>query len=278
MAYVVHGATGAQGAPLKKRLADAGHTVLGTRGPDAAPFDNGSLDSLVATYRGADGVFVHLPMGPESLRLEHADNIAAAIDRARPRRVVISTSGTIVDEPGTPLQTPEDSALATLIRGVEQSGVSFAVVATRLYLENLLLPMVFEPAARDGVLRYALRADYPVSWSSHLDVAEVAERLLIDQAVSGVVGVGQLPGLTGPDLAAGFAAQLGRPVRFEAATPEAFGDLLRPMFGDAVDPVVGLYQALAQASANVIDERTSAQRLLGLTPRTVGQWLAEVTA
>ncbi len=166
--------------------------------------------------------------------------------------------------------------MATLIRGIEATGVSHAIIAPRLYLENLFLPIVLHPVKHEGVLRYPLRADYPVSWSSHLDVAEVAERLLHDHSIGGVVGVGHLPGLQGKDLADGFAQQLGHPVVFEAATPEAFGALLRPMFGPAADPVVGLYQALAQVPANVIDERTSAQRLLGLIPRSVQTWLADV--
>ena len=281
MSYVIHGATGAQGGPLKDRLIAAGHTVLGARGeagPATVRFDNTSVESLVSAYSGADGVFIHLPMAPEPVRVQHAQNIVTAIKAARPKRVVVSTSGTIIDQPGTPLQTPDESAVAILIRGVEQRGVSLAIVATRLYLENLLLPIVFDPVTAEGVLRYAIRADYPVSWSSHRDVAEVAERLLTDHSVTGVVGVGQLPGLQGKDLADGCAAQVGRPVAFEAATPEAFGALLKPMFGPAADAVVGLYQALARVPANVINERTSAQRLLGLTPRTVSQWLAEVTA
>jgi len=122
--------------------------------------------------------------------VQHAMNIVEAIKTAKPKRVVISTSGIIIDQPGTLLQASKDSAIAILLRGVEETGVSHAVVAPRLYLENLLLPTVFEPVKAEGVLRYPLRADFPVSWSSHLDVAEVAERLLTDTSVTGVVGVG----------------------------------------------------------------------------------------
>lgn len=275
MTYVIHGATGAQGSPLRDRLIAAGHEVLGTRG-GANLFDNTSVESLVNAYTGAEGVFIHLPMAPEPIRLQHAKNIVSAITTAKPKRVVVSTSGSIIDQPNSPLQAPEESAIATLIRGIERSGVSSAIVATRLYLENLLLPIVMDPVKNEGVLRYAIRTDYPVSWSSHRDVAEVAARLLADHSVEGVVGVGHLPGLQGQDLADGFAAQWRRKVVFEAITPEAFGALLRPMFGAAADAVVDLYKALAKVSANLIDERTSAQRLLGITPRSVQAWLAEL--
>lgn len=282
MSYIIHGATGAQGGPLYARMLAAGKKAVAavresdkTDGRPAMAVDNGSVDSLVAAYRDADGVFVHLPQGPEPVRVQYAQGIVEAVRTARPKRVVISTSGTIIDQPGTPLQSPDDSAIMILINGVRDSGVSHAVVATRLYYENLLLPMVFEPVKSEGVLRYPVRADFPVSWSSHLDVAEVAERLLTNTAVTGVIGVGQLPGFLGADLAAGFSEHFDRPVRFEALTPERFGELITPMFGPAAAGVVGLYQALSQAPANTIAEDTSAQKLLGLNPRGVKQWLAE---
>lgn len=68
------------------------------------------------------------------------------------------------------------------------------------------------------MLRYPVRPDYAVSWSSHADVAKVAERLLMDNTLGGVVGIGHLPGLLGADLAAGFSKHFGRDVRFEALT------------------------------------------------------------
>lgn len=114
---------------------------------------------------------MHLPQAAEPTRLEQANNIAEAVAAAQPKRVVISTSGAIIDEPDRALQASGDSAIGTLIRRVADSGVSHAVVAPRLYVENLLLPMVIGRVQSDGVLSYPLRADFPASWSSHLDVA-----------------------------------------------------------------------------------------------------------
>lgn len=284
MTFIIHGATGAQGAPLIKRLLAAGQPAVaavrnaaGASGLPTVVVDNASVDSLVAAYRGADGVFFHLPLAGEADRVQYARNFAQAIAIARPARVIISTSGNVVDEPGSATQVPDDSAVAVLVREVARTGISCAVVAPRLYLENLLLPTQFGAVQAEGVLRYPLRADYPVSWSSHLDVAVVAERLLLDTTTTGIVGLGHAPGLTGADLAAGFAAHLGKPVRYEAITPEAFGDMITPLFGAAAAAgVVAGYQAKAQTSGCVIAVATSAQTLLGLQPRSVQQWLADV--
>ncbi|MGO4105490.1 SDR family oxidoreductase [Leifsonia sp. YAF41] len=287
MVYIVHGATGAQGAPVLASLLAAGkEATAAVRNPAGLPAGAGAVTvdftdaaSLADAYRGAEGVFVHLPLGAPNQLTDFARSVVEAVGQARPARVVISTSGQIVDAPESPMQASDDSPIMTLIRGVEATGVSFAVVAPRLYLENLLLPVVAGPAGEEGVLRYPLRTDYPVSWSSHLDVAATVVRLLTDPTLTGTVAVGHHPALTGADLAAGFAAHLGRDVRFEAVTPAEFGELITPLFGpDASAPVVGLYQALGTQNGNTIAAGNSAQQLLDLHPRSVSEWLAEVSA
>ena len=285
MADIVHGATGAQGSPILSALTSAGRTAIAAvRHPEAVPdgivarqVDLASVASLASAYKGADGVFVHLPMGAPEAAAAQARAVVEAVTRAHPGRVIISTSGQIVDQPGSPLQAPVDSPIMTLIDGVTGSGVPTAVVAPRLYLENLLLPVVLDPARQEGVLRYPLPASFPVSWSSHLDVADVVVRLLTDASpTTGTVGVGHRPGLTGPDLAASFSSHLGREVRFEGITPEAFGELITPLFGPAAAPVVELYQALNAQDGNTIAEDSSAQELLGLRPRPIEQWLEDL--
>ena len=285
MADIIHGATGAQGSPVLSALTAAGHTAIAAaRHPETVPdgvaarqVDLASADSLTSVYEGADGVFIHLPMGAPEAATAQARAVVEAVARTRPGRVVISTSGQIVDQPGSPLQAPADSPIMTLIDGVTGSRVSTAVVAPRLYLENLLLPVVLAPARQEGVLRYPLPASFPVSWSSHLDVAEVVARLLTDASpTTGTVGVGHLPGLTGPDLAAALSSRLGREVRFEGITPEAFGDLITPLFGPAAAPVVELYRALNAQAGSTIAEGSSAQELLGLRPRPIEQWLKDL--
>ena len=285
MADIVHGATGAQGSPILSALTTAGRSAIAAvRHPEAVPdgivarqVDLASAASLASVYEGADGVFIHLPMGAPEAAAAQARAVVEAVAQARPGRVVISTSGQIVDQPGSPLQAAADSPIMTLIDGVTGSGVPTAVVAPRLYLENLLLPVVLDPACQEGVLRYPLPASFPVSWSSHLDVADVVVRLLTDTSpTTGTVGVGHRPGLTGPDLAAAFSSHLGREVRFEGITPEAFGELITPLFGPAAAPVVELYRALNAQEGNTIAEDSSAQELLGLRPRPIEQWLEDL--
>ena len=276
MTFIVHGATGAQGSPVASVLSAAGHHVTAAvrtpstyTGPGAAvAVDLSDPASLVEAYTGAEGVFVHLPIGSPDQQAAYARTIADAVDAARPGRVVLSTSGYTLDDP--------TSAVSVLAGRLVASGVSSVVVQPRLYLENLLLPVVVDGVRKDGVLGYPVRDDYAVSWSSHLDVADVVLRLLEDPTVTGTVGVGALPGLLGSDLAQGFSEHLGRPVRFEAITPDAFEELITPLFGPAAASVVDSYRWRATQPDEVVEEETSAQHRLGLTPRTVARWLGDI--
>jgi len=110
----------------------------GPRHPEPAPagiaarqVDLASADSLASAYEGADGVFIHLPMGAPEAAAAQARAVVEAVTRARPGRVVISTSGQIVDQPGSPLQAPADSPIMTLIDGVTGRGAATAPAAPR---------------------------------------------------------------------------------------------------------------------------------------------------
>lgn len=278
MKYVIHGATGAQGAPLFNKLITEGkHAVAAVRSTNvlhdkpAIEVDLASVDSLVAAYQGAEGVFVHLPLGPEPVRSLFARNIAKAVEIAKPSRVVVSTSGWTLGITG------DESALPTLIKELAATGCSLAIISPQLYLENLLLPMVIGPVKTEHQLPYPLGADYPVSWCSHLDVADVAAVLLTNKSISGIVEVGQLPAITGNELAEAFSAHLGSTVAFNSLTPDAFGERIAVLFGEAAAAEVAEgYKAKALRQNSAIDPHHSAQQLLGIKPRTVEQWLAQM--
>lgn len=280
MTILIHGASGAQGAPVLAAIALSDPTVQAAVrdastyvGPGVATsVDYTSVDSLVAAYRGVDAVFVHLPVGPGEMQLAYATAIVEAVRQARVARVVMSTSGYGIDVPGN-----EGNPVDVLARGLRELDVSLAIVVPRLFLENLLLPSVFGPVRAEGVLAYPIRDDYAVSWSSHLDVADVAAKLLLDDAVTGVVGVGALPGLLGADLAAGFSEHFGTEVRFVSQTPDEFGAGIIPLFGEAAAaPVVDSYRWRGTQPNELIESETSAQSRLGLTPRTITEWLRDL--
>ncbi|WP_149258444.1 SDR family oxidoreductase [Actinomadura sp. K4S16] len=278
MTYVIHGATGAQGAPVVAALASAGKAVTAVSRDEHAVVNGARVVSaaysspadLTEAYRGAAGVFVHLPVAAEEDRRLFADNILTAVRAAQPGRVVFSTSG-------FPIDPAIGGAAAALAAGLADSGVSHAVVAPELYLENLLMPFVLGSIRERGVLPYPIRADFPVSWASHLDIADAVAALFDRPDLAGAVSVGQYPAITGPDLAEAFGARLGRDVVFEPITPEEMRTSVAPLLGEG--PAAGIaeaYRMMSTMAGRSITPETSAQKLLGLHPRTTSQWLADV--
>ncbi|MDT0344180.1 NmrA family NAD(P)-binding protein [Streptomyces litchfieldiae] len=278
MTYVIHGATGAQGAPVVAALAAAGKSVTAVTRNEHAVVDGAhvvsaaysSATDLTDTYRGAAGVFVHLPVASEEDRRLFAANILTAVREARPDRVVFSTSG-------FPIDPAIGGAAATLAAGLADGNVSHAVVAPELYLENLLMPYVIDSVRERGVLPYPIRADFPVSWASHLDIADATVALFEHTDLTGVVSVGQYPPITGPDLAEAFGTRLGRDVVFEPITPEEMRTSVAPLIGkDAAADIAAAYQAMSAMPNRSITPENSAQNLLDITPRTTSQWLADI--
>ncbi|ABM10717.1 Conserved hypothetical protein (plasmid) [Paenarthrobacter aurescens TC1] len=235
--------------------------------------DLSSVDSLTAAYTGADGVFIHLPLAAPGTQEDFARNVAGALEKTRPARVVFSTSG-------YPASTEAPlTAHGILAAYLGTSGLSYAVVEPRLYLENLLLPPVLSVVKEDDTLQYPLKGSYKASWSSHLDVADVVVKLLTESRINGNVSVGSLPALSGADLARGFSAYLGTTIRYESISPKEFGIATVPLFGEAgVQPVVEAYEYRQSQQGDVILEARSAQKLLGIAPRTVEEWLKELAA
>ncbi|MGQ4386536.1 NmrA family NAD(P)-binding protein [Streptomyces sp. SAS_270] len=281
MTYMIHGATGAQGAPVVAALAAAGKPVTAlTRNADTVvdgarvlAVDYSSTADLTRAYRGAEGVFVHLPVAPEEDRLAFAHNTVAAIREARPARVVFSTSGGLVSTD----RDSAESAVSVLAAGLADSGVSHAVIEPRFYLENLLLPNVIAGVREEDVLRYSLPSGFRASWASHLDIADAATVLLERTDITGVVSVGQYPAISGEDLAEAYSTRLGRTVTYEATDPHAFFAPLAPMMGEqATAAIADMYRAVSTQPDHSITAERSAQKLLGVTPRTPSQWLAGV--
>ncbi|MGC0366264.1 NAD(P)H dehydrogenase (quinone) [Rhodococcus sp. 27YEA15] len=283
MTYTVHGATGAQGSPVLAGLVTIGADVRAiTRDPShtfggatTVVADNASVDALTAAYRDSDGVFFHLPLAGDAET--YAENVLAAAQSARPARFVVSTSGTAISDATSPLAGPNTPVLAGLVDGLRAAGIDTTVLSPRLFLENLLAPDVTAGIENDGVLRYPLRTDLAVAWSSHLDVAAVAVAALTAEQAPEAVQIGQIPALTGPDLAEAFAQHLSRPVTFESQSPEEFRVAMAPIIGErAAAEVAALYTALGTADAVSYDPAAGSAALLGVDARSTRTWLADL--
>ena len=148
MKIIVHGSTGAQGAPVAAALRAAGHDVVGiTRKPsnaDSVAADIEDQASLEAAYAGADGVFVHLPIpsSPED-PVRWVPNILGALANSDVERVVASTSGASLADAGPhPMMQGRLLGTKAFYEGLRSVAESVVGLAPRLYLENFGVVLV----------------------------------------------------------------------------------------------------------------------------------------
>jgi uncharacterized protein YbjT (DUF2867 family) len=273
---LVTGATGRVGRGVVDRLIDAGVPVRAlTRRAEAAAalpaqveVVTGDLtvpESLEAALRGIRAVFLVWTV-PPATGPEVVERLAAS-----PRRVVFLSS---------PHQTPhpffqQPNPMAVLHADIEglisAAGLESTILRPGMFASNALF--WWAAAIRDGVVRwpYGAAETAPVD---DRDVAAVAARTLHEDGHAGGDYV-----LTGPeslsqaDQVRTIGEVLGRPIRFEELSPEAFrreteGSWPRPV----VDMLLTAWGATMGRPAFVT---STVSDVLGSPARTFRQWVAD---
>jgi uncharacterized protein YbjT (DUF2867 family) len=250
LTITLHGASGAQGAPVARRLLAAGHRVrAAVRRPELAPpgcepvaADLGDPESLVRAYDGADAVVAQLPQIFDATAIRQAESVAAALDRSGAEYVVFNAGG-----PTGATGMPYLDARTLLAERATASVEPYAP-----YMDNFAAPW---SAGRivAGELAYPLPAEAPVPWVALDDVADRIVAALAARERGRLALCGPRP-LTGDQAAEALSAALGRSIGYRALTPAEFGDRMRPYVGDAMaDGVAGLYAALQSGPPPSLD-------------------------
>jgi len=184
-------------------------------------------DSAVVNraFQDADSVFWVVPPDPraasvEAAYVEFARPAATALRQQGVKRVVgVSALGR-----GTPWAMHAGLATASLAMDdlIASSGVSYRALTMPSFMDNLLRQA--EPIARNGVFSLPIDGDLKLPSAASSDVARVAARLLRDHSWTGVASVPILgpEDLSYNEMARVLSEVLGRPVRFEQISNDAF--------------------------------------------------------
>ena len=239
--FAITGITGRVGGTLAHRLLAAGAPVRAVvrdaaraepwraLGCDIAVAAQGDADALAAAFAGTQGVFLMTapnfdpePGFPETRA--RAAAYVAALRAARPGRAVfLSTVGAQVGE----FNLLYNAFLVE--QALRSLPVPLAFLRPGWFMENAQWDL---SAARTGTLPTLLQPlDHPIPMVATADVGEAAARLLLEP---GTWSPGhRVVELEGPrrysanDIAAGFAAALGHPVRAEAIPRGTWDAMLR---------------------------------------------------
>jgi NAD(P)H dehydrogenase (quinone) len=235
---LVTGATGTQGGTgraVAKLLLERGFPVralvrslddraeaLRDLGAEIAVGDFGNYQSLLAALEGVESAYFCYPVGAGIA--EAAGFFAGAGRQQGLKRIVdLSLATTRVDSP-----SPQGRAQWVAEQIFEWAG--FEGVHLRIdafFMENILL-IDGDTIRQEGIIRNSF-GDKPLSWISGRDVGALAAHLLVDTNVvrERIIVAGGVVRLTYDEVAKTIGSVVGKSVRYEELTPEAWRDSMR---------------------------------------------------
>jgi uncharacterized protein YbjT (DUF2867 family) len=190
---------------------------------EVVPGSTDDVDVLDEAFAGADCVFWLVPPDPQATSVQaHILNfirpVCEAINNQGVKRLVgVSSLGR-----GTARNAGQISAVFAMDDLIESTGVSYRSLCMPGFMENMLWQV--EPIKRQGMLFLPISGDRKLPTCATRDIAATAARLLLDDSWSGQDSVPVLgpEDLSFNDMAQIMTEVLGRPVRFQQITGEAY--------------------------------------------------------
>jgi NAD(P)H dehydrogenase (quinone) len=228
----------------------------------------GSLDdraALAAAMRGADAVY-HLAPNVSPDEFAFGQNVAAAAREAGVRRLVFHS----VLLPRIEAM-PHHWEKARVEEMLFASGLDVTVLQPTAYMQNLL--QSWPAIVKDGVYRVPYSVEARISLVDLDDVAEIAARVLTEKGHEGATYelVGTAP-LSQIEVAEILAQVLGRPVRAEAETVEAWSTRAKGLSDYARDTLIRMFRYYDRHG--LAGTPKALRQLLGREPRSLAAFAA----
>ena len=286
---VITAPTGAIGRQVLANVLDSGEQRIRViaRDPARIPSEirerievvqgsHGDSDVVNKAFAGADAVFWLPPPNPraESVDAGYVGFTRPACEAFKTRgvkRVVgISALGR-----GTPMANHAGQVTASLAMDdlIASTGVSYRALTMPSFMDNLLRQV--QPIRNQGMFVSPIAGDRKNPTCATRDIAAVAARLLLDSSWSGHDQVAVLgpEDLSFNDMAQVISEVLGKPVRFQQISGEAFKARLLEL---------GTSEAMAQATLDMMNAKNegldNAERRTpqSTTPTSFRQWCEDV--
>jgi uncharacterized protein YbjT (DUF2867 family) len=256
-----YGATGSQGEPVARKLLEAGHQVrvvvrhpekaaaLAALGAEVVRGDLHDPSSLQRASQGIERVFLMYPFSAGGNPFEVLGNALQAARDAKVEHLVFNTSG---HPPAQATGIPMLDGRIALEQLVQNSGVPTVLLRPGVYMENFLGPWCLPSIQNTNTVTYPHRDAMQVSWIASEDLGSLVVAALERPELAGqAFTIGGPQALTGQAVAEAFSAGLGRDIKYNAISPEAFGATMAQIMGPEAGE--GIRQGYAYSNAQPDD-------------------------
>jgi uncharacterized protein YbjT (DUF2867 family) len=252
-----YGATGSQGEPVARKLLEAGHQVrvvvrhpekaaaLAALGAEVVQGDLSDVGSLQRASQGIERVFLMYPFSAGGNPFELLGNALQAARGAGVGHLVFNTSG---HPPTQATGIPMLDGRIAIEQLIQNSGVPSVLLRPGVYMENFLGPWCLPSIQNANTVTYPHRDAMQVSWIASEDLGSLAVAALERPELAGqAFTIGGPQAMNGQAVAEAFSVGLGRDIKYQAISPEAFGATMAQMMGAVVGE--GIRQGYAYSNA-----------------------------
>lgn len=224
-----------------EKLAQAGATPVLANLADA--------DKINEISKGVDAIAFMIPVSlPNPFDgLQYAKNVIDAAKANAVKKIVWNTSGWLETQK---IGSPVDDVKLDVLDYLKNSGVDYVIIEPTIYMENMMGPFCAPFITNEKKLAYPTPEEMPIGWIASRDVsAFVVEAIYNENLIADGFKISGLENLKGNDLAAAFSKGTGEEIVYYPQKPKEFGDILKPMVGEAgANSVAAYYEMLQNAS------------------------------
>lgn len=261
MRILVFGATGSQQfnviAEARKKGADVIAAIssessfekLSQAGATPVLANLADADKINEITKGVDAIAFMIPVSlPNPFDgLQYSKNVIDAAKANGVKKIVWNTSGWLETQK---IGSPVDDVKLDVLDYLKNSGVDYVIIEPTIYMENMMGPFCAPFITNEKKLAYPTPEAMPIGWIASRDVSAFVVEAIYNQDLKGdSFKISGLENLKGDDLATAFSKGTGEEIVYYPQKPKEFGDILKPMVGEAgANSVAAYYENLQNAT------------------------------
>ena len=208
-----------------------------------------SADKMLEISKSIDAIAFMIPVSlPNPFDgLEYSKNVIDAAKANGVKKIVWNTSGWLESQK---VGSPIDDVKLDVRDYLKNSGLDYVIIEPTIYMENMMGPFCAPFITNEQKLAYPTPEAMPIGWIASRDVsAFVVEAIYSADLKADAFKVSGLENLKGNDAAAEFSKGVEQEIAYYPQKPQEFGDILKPMVGEAgANSVAAYYEMLQNAT------------------------------
>lgn len=261
MKILVFGATGSQQFNVISKGLEKGAQVIAATSSEKS-FDKLSqagatpilanlrdAQKMLEITKGIDAIAFMVPVSlPNPFDgLQYSKNVIDAAKANGVKKIVWNTSGWLVPQK---IGIPGEDVKLDIKEYLQNSGLNYVIIQPTIYMENMMGPFCAPFVKNEKKLAYPTPEIMPIGWIASKDVcAFVVEAIFNDKLTDENFQVSGLENLKGNDLAEQFSKGVGENIVYYTQPAKEFGDILKPLVGEAgAAGVASYYEGLQNST------------------------------